>query len=70
MIHLSTFSTVLCPLLSAPENGAVMVNGWSVGEMAVFTCNEGYELVGASKLTCQENGMWDNPPPMCIPGRR
>lgn len=30
-----------------------------------FVCNEGYELDGASKLTCQPDGLWSDIVPLC-----
>ena len=31
-----------------------------------FTCNRGYELIGATEATCQVNGEWTVPPPECV----
>ena len=55
----------LCPDLSDPANGTVMMTGNSVGDTATYTCNEGFELDGVMMVTCQDDGMWDNPPPTC-----
>ena len=51
-----------CPALSAPENGYVYI--FSNGNVAVFTCNNGFVKVGNSYLGCK-NGKWTSPPPKC-----
>ncbi|GCC21153.1 hypothetical protein chiPu_0019620 [Chiloscyllium punctatum] len=38
---------------------------WKYGMVATFSCNSGYSLIGADKLTCTESGKWDNFPPTC-----
>lgn len=33
-----------------------------------YTCDEGYQLTGStSSITCQENGTWSQPFPVCVP---
>ncbi|KAI8484967.1 hypothetical protein Bbelb_373740, partial [Branchiostoma belcheri] len=55
-----TCQSVPCPALTAPTNGDVS------GDMVLtFTCNTGYNLVGSSTLTCQEDLTWDGSPPTC-----
>ena len=63
--------TAFCPDLSDPVNGVVSQTGNSAGDTGSYTCNDGFDLVGAPLLTCQEDGMWDEPPPECqsIAGR-
>ena len=56
---------VMCPDLDDIPNGAVMMTGNSVGDTATYTCDMGFELVGVMMVTCQDDGMWDNPPPEC-----
>ena len=57
----------MCPDLVDPEGGRlVILTRKSVGGTAGFICNFGYELVGAATLTCQANGMWSAPPPVCM----
>jgi hypothetical protein len=34
-----------CPALSDIPNGAVMINGFTTGDTAVYSCDSGYELV-------------------------
>ena len=55
----------MCPDLDDIPNGSVSQGGSTPSEMATYSCDDGFKLVGAPKLTCQESGMWDNPPPRC-----
>ena len=55
----------LCPTLTNPVNGAVMVGGLSVGDTASYTCIIGFELVGAVTVTCEDGGQWSSHPPVC-----
>ena len=48
-----------------PTNGTVMITGNLEGDTAIFTCNPGFELVGTETLTCQDDGEWSAPPPVC-----
>ena len=47
----------MCPTLSNPENGQVMVNTLTVGGVATYTCNNGFTLTGASMRMCVQNGV-------------
>ena len=59
----------MCPTLSNPENGQVMVNTRTLGSVATYTCNNGYSLTGASVRMCEEDsgviGQWTLQPPTC-----
>ncbi|MBN3306145.1 SVEP1 protein, partial [Amia calva] len=37
------------------------------GTMIVYSCNVGYELIGYSVLFCQEDGLWNDTAPVCLP---
>ena len=56
---------IMCPVLGSPANGGVSVTGNSPGDTATYTCDVGYNLVGAQNLTCGDNGMWSASPPFC-----
>ena len=57
--------TVQCSTLSDPSNGRVSQQGNNPGDRASYTCNSGYELVGQSTRTCQNNGQWSGVAPTC-----
>ncbi|XP_035664576.1 sushi, von Willebrand factor type A, EGF and pentraxin domain-containing protein 1-like [Branchiostoma floridae] len=58
-----------CPVLNAPTNGArTPPTGSNLYQNQVtFTCNAGYDLDGVSPVTCQADGIWSNPVPVCRP---
>ncbi|XP_066269889.1 P-selectin-like isoform X2 [Branchiostoma lanceolatum] len=58
-----------CSLLTAPTNGArTPPTGANFYQYVVtFTCNTGYQLNGASSVTCQANDTWTYPAPTCTP---
>jgi formylglycine-generating enzyme required for sulfatase activity len=52
-----------CGVLSAPENGdVVVVAGTSLGATASYSCFEGYSLTGPSSVVCTETGSWSTVP--------
>ncbi|XP_061487863.1 sushi, von Willebrand factor type A, EGF and pentraxin domain-containing protein 1 isoform X2 [Rhineura floridana] len=57
-----------CPKLLTPQNGHVncSLNEISYKTVCLVTCNEGYEVEGNSKLTCQGNSQWDGKEPKCV----
>ncbi|XP_066271291.1 sushi, von Willebrand factor type A, EGF and pentraxin domain-containing protein 1-like [Branchiostoma lanceolatum] len=61
-----TCQALPCPPLSAPANGALSPAGAnSYQDVVTFTCNQGYELDGASSVTCQVDQTWSQPVPTC-----
>ena len=42
----------------------VSQSGKSEGDTATYTCNDGYEVIGAPVLNCQDDGTWDDSPPV------
>ncbi|XP_067409310.1 sushi, von Willebrand factor type A, EGF and pentraxin domain-containing protein 1 isoform X1 [Emydura macquarii macquarii] len=57
-----------CPKLHAPENGRINCSSGDISYKTVcfVICDEGYELEGNSKLTCQGNSQWDGMEPTCV----
>jgi CUB/sushi domain-containing protein len=51
--------------LNNPDNGRVIYGGTVIGQTAFFSCDAGYSLIGATVITCQLDGSWNNPPPSC-----
>ncbi|XP_078610837.1 sushi, von Willebrand factor type A, EGF and pentraxin domain-containing protein 1-like [Branchiostoma floridae x Branchiostoma japonicum] len=59
---------VVCPMLTAPPNGALSPLGpYFYPNQVTVTCNTGYQLNGVSPVMCQANGTWSNPVPTCTP---
>ena len=55
-----------CGLLEAPDNGTVDLSaGTTFGSVAVYSCNDIFELVGSSTRTCLGTGLWSDEPPIC-----
>ena len=55
----------MCPDLSAPSNGSVTVNDSRMGNTAVYSCEEGFVLVGHVMRTCMNNSEWSREAPVC-----
>ena len=56
---------ILCPKLPDPANGDVNVTGRYPGQKAIYSCNEGYQLVGFATRSCSRNGKWSGEAPIC-----
>ena len=54
-----------CPELPDPDNGQVHLSGRHFQDQAVYTCDRGYSMVGASKRVCQTSGQWSGTIPQC-----
>ena len=54
-----------CPRLVDIENGAVSIDSRFVDNVATYTCDDGYELVGESSPICRQTGEWSSSPPSC-----
>ncbi|XP_049475084.1 sushi domain-containing protein 2 [Panthera uncia] len=58
-----------CGWLAPPPNGLKEGISYLMGSTVHFHCNSGYSLVGAEASTCQADGTWSRPTPVCQPGR-
>ena len=60
-------STVVdCGTLTNPANGLVSYSGRTTfRQIANYSCNTGYNLVGGSTRTCQATGRWSGSAPTC-----
>ena len=55
-----------CGDLTDPENGAVSVVNTTLGSMANYTCNRGFDISGDVTRVCQQEGEWSGSIPKCI----
>ena len=54
-----------CGALTAPTNGNVGAASTTFGSLAVYSCNDGFMLVGSNMRECQSNGTWSGTTPSC-----
>ena len=64
--YLNSSTLARCPILINPPNGIVGVTGNSRGDIATYTCDPNFDLVGASVRECGDDGQWSGEAPMCI----
>jgi len=52
---------VVCPVLSAPDNGQISCSPGndSPGDICTFNCDDGFEISGTQSRTCQDDGTWN-----------
>ncbi|XP_056124585.1 sushi, von Willebrand factor type A, EGF and pentraxin domain-containing protein 1 isoform X2 [Rhinichthys klamathensis goyatoka] len=56
---------VKCKDPGIPEFGHREGINFIMGSEVVFSCKEGYELIGSSRLSCTEEGIWKEDVPYC-----
>lgn len=61
----STACGIDCGTLSPPVNGSIIISDTSLGAMAVYSCQNGFSLVGNSNRTCLVNSTWSGVDPIC-----
>ena len=56
-----------CDGLSSPGNGSVSTSNeqTTFGQVAVYSCHHGYDLIGNRTRMCQQNGNWSGIVPVC-----
>ena len=54
----SSCTPVICPALDIPGNGKINITGQTFGSMAIYSCNEGYTIIGETTRVCQSEGSW------------
>ena len=64
--HVNTHSVVDCGPLNAPSNGGVEMESSVFNSVATYSCDSGFNLIGADSRTCQGNGLWSGQTPQCI----
>ena len=63
-IHI-VFHLTECPSLDDIPNGSVSLSGNTTGDIAVYTCDDGFELVGDPTRVCMNDTTWSGEPPTC-----
>ena len=53
------------PDLTAPANGSVDRTTGTTGDVASYTCNQGYTLSGNATRSCEADGTWTGTAPTC-----
>lgn len=59
------FRTGLCPTLTAPTNGFVVMTGNTVSSIAMYSCISNYALVGYEVRECTATAGWNRVEPIC-----
>ena len=54
-----------CQILKNPQDGDVTLSSDGSTTKATYSCSIGYSLKGTSKMSCQDDGLWDALPPIC-----
>ena len=65
----SSIHAALCDNLPDPSFGNVSLSGNSIGDVATYACNPGFDLVGPPTRTCEEMDAgfadWSGEAPVC-----
>ena len=61
-----SLSSAECSPLEDPLDGSVTVDSFSLGSTAVYSCDEGFDLVGEAMRTCMNNSQWSGEAPQCM----
>ncbi|XP_078604135.1 sushi, von Willebrand factor type A, EGF and pentraxin domain-containing protein 1-like [Branchiostoma floridae x Branchiostoma japonicum] len=56
---------VICGSLSAPLHGQIHGLDFRYGADVLYTCDDGFILVGTARRTCQADGTWSGESPLC-----
>ncbi len=64
-----------CETLTNPDNGRVTVMTRTIGSVASYRCNGGFEISGEETRTCERiagstSVRWSGVAPTCIPTRK
>ena len=71
MFRVIIISYTDCAILTPPSDGGLTSSGMttSTGTKVTVSCDPGFTLDGATTLTCQTDGTWDNIVGVCRPGK-
>lgn len=54
-----------CQELPDPPHGQVHLTGRHFNDRAVYTCDDGYQIVGLEQVICNSDGQWSGAQPSC-----
>ncbi|XP_033101174.1 sushi, von Willebrand factor type A, EGF and pentraxin domain-containing protein 1-like isoform X2 [Anneissia japonica] len=57
---------ISCPNITNFQHGNMVALGFTYGSEVHFSCNIGYQLIGADRVICRANGDWNPLIPFCI----
>ena len=60
-----SFTVITCPALAHPDNGNVNQLGNTPGGLAIYSCNNNFELSGEMSRRCGLDGQWEGEAPLC-----
>ncbi|XP_065829757.1 uncharacterized protein [Oscarella lobularis] len=60
----------LCPTVNSTANSLMTIQSVThenvTATVLVFSCDDGYVLVGSSRIACLQSGRWSDKPPVCM----
>ena len=57
---------VQCPTIDPPSNSGLEIAGpGGYEDVATYSCDTGFSLVGMSERSCQSDGTWSGSEPTC-----
>ena len=64
----------LCPTVKSTANSLMTIQSVThenvTATVLVFSCDDGYVLVGSSRIACLQSGRWSDKPPVCMKSRK
>merc|ERR1719192_2077422 len=54
-----------CPELPDPDHGQVTLQGRHFKDLATYSCDSGFQIVGVGRRSCQASGRWSGRTPSC-----
>ncbi|XP_065189563.1 P-selectin-like [Sycon ciliatum] len=61
-----TDGTNSCPRLLAPANGRIDTGTEDIGIPRMYSCSDGYIIMGSPTTVCLQGGNWSHPAPACV----
>ena len=65
LLFIYYFLAIMCRPLPDIDNGMVSWTGLAPGDVAMYTCDDGFILVGDPTRNCTYDGTWSDEEPRC-----